>query len=182
MTKSQGDTSLIRSNLGSVAFDQGNLELAERDWLDALAIGATNVHALDSLALLRRLQHRYFESLDYSERALRLRPEDTFGHINLAATLAEMGRTAEADWQFREATALSPLSTNAHNTYGQFLLAEGHSGEARAEYERSVSADFNTDAYDQLGDIYLGWRDLPRAEMAFRGALSGNAFDSHAHF
>src|SRR5579863_767786 len=174
--ESQGDTSLIRSNLGSVAFDRGDLELAERDWLDALAIGATNVHALDSLALLRRLQRRYFESLDYSERALRIRPEDTFGHINLAVTLAAMGRTAEADWQFREATTLSPLSTNAHNTYGQFLLAEGHSEEARAEYERSVSADFNTDAYDQLGDIYLTWEDLPRAERAFRNALSGNVF------
>jgi tetratricopeptide (TPR) repeat protein len=33
-----------------------------------------------------------------------------------------------------------------------------------------------------LGDIYLAWQDFPRAEKAFRHALAGNAFDSHAHF
>jgi protein O-mannosyl-transferase len=180
--ETQGDTSLIRSNLGSVAFDRGNLELAEHDWLDALAMGPTNIHALDSMALLRQIQHRYLESMDYSAKALRIRPEDTFGHVVLAATLAAMDRAPEAESHFRTATTLSPLSTNAHNTYGKFLLTQGRSEDARAEYERSVDADFNTDAYDQLGDIYLAWQDFPRAEKAFRHALTGNAFDSHAHF
>jgi Tfp pilus assembly protein PilF len=180
--ETQGDTSLIRSNLGSIAFDRGNAAMAEREWLDALAIGPTNVYALDSLALLRQTQHRYLEAVDYSERALRVRATFTVGHINLAETLAAMGRTAEADWQFRIATALSPLSPQAHNGFGKFLLAQGRSEDARAEYERSVDADFNTEAYDQLGDIYLDWQDFPRAEKAFRHALTGNAFDSHAHF
>lgn len=180
--ETQGDTSLIRSNLGSVAYDRGDSELAEREWLDALATGPTNVHALDSMALLRQTQHRYYESIDYSTRALRIRPEDTFGHVVFAVTLAAMGRAAEADWQFRTATGLSPLSTNAHNTYGKFLLIQGRSEDARAEFERSVDADFNTDAYDQLGDIYLAWQDFPRSEKAFRHALAGNTFDSHAHF
>ena len=180
--ETQGDMSLIRSNLGSIALDRGNLQLAERDWLDALATGPTNVHALDSMALLRQMQHRYFEAMDYSARALRTRPEDTYGRVTLAETLAAMGRAAEADWQFRIAAALSPLSTSAHNSYGKFLLAQGRLEDARAQYERSVDADFNADAYDQLGDIYLDWKDLPRAEKAFRHALTGNPFDSHAHF
>ncbi len=180
--ESQGDTSLIRSNLGSVAFDRGKSELAERDWLDALTTGPTNTHALDSMAVLRLVQHRNAESLDYSGRALRLRFEDSFGHVTRAVTLASIGRDAEADWQFRIATALAPLSTNARNAYGKFLLAQGRSEDARAQYERSVDADFNTDAYDQLGDIYLDWQDFPRAENAFRNALTGNKFDSHAHF
>jgi len=180
--ETQGDTSLIRGNLGSVAYERGNSELAEKDWLDALAIGATNVHALDSMAIVRRDQHRYSESVDYSERALRIRPEDTFGHVNLGVTLAAMGRAAEADWQFRTAITLSPLSTNAHNTYGKFLLLQGRSEEARAQFERSVNADSNTEAYDLLGEIFLAWQDLPRAENAFRQALAGNEFDSRAHF
>ncbi len=178
----QGDASLIRSNLGSVEFDRGNSQLAERDWLDAIATGPTNTHALDSLALLRQTQHRYFEALDYSSRALRIRPADSFGRVTLAETLAAMGRNQEADWQFRIAITLSPLSTSAHNSYGKFLLAQSRSEDARAQFEQSVAADFNTDAYDQLGDIYLDWQDFPRAEKAFRHALAGNAFDSHAHF
>jgi tetratricopeptide (TPR) repeat protein len=178
----QGDASLIRANLGSVAFDRGNLKLAEQDWLDALATGPTNVHALDSMALLRRSQNRYGESLDYSAKALRARPEDTFSHVNLGVTLAAMRRTSEAEEQLRKATALAPLSTNAHNTYGKFLLLQGRVDEARTEFERSADADFSTDAYDGLGDIFLGGQDFPRAERSFRKALSGNPSDAQAHF
>lgn len=180
--ETQGDTSLMRANLGSIAFHQGNVDLAERDWQDALATAPTNLHAMDSLALVRRLQHRYAESLDYSQRALRIRPDDSFGHINLAVTLSELGRAAEADWHFRLATTLSPLSTNAHNAYGQFLLIQGRPEEARAEFQRSADADFNIDAYNELGDLFLAAQDFPRAEIAFRNVLSRNAYDSHAHF
>lgn len=120
--------------------------------------------------------------MDYSGRALRIRPEDSLGHVTLAETLAATGRVVEADWHFRIATSLSPLSTSAHNSYGKFLLLQGRSEDARTEYERSASADFNTDAYKQLGNIYLTWQDFPRAEKAFRHALAGDAFDSQAHF
>ena len=181
-TETQDDSSVIRTNLGSTAIDRGNWELAEREWLDALSIDPANAYALDDMALLRQRQERYFESVDYSRRALRSFPAYTTAHINLAETLAAMKRTAEADWQFRVATTLSPLSTRAHNNYGKFLLAQGRSEDARAEYERSVAADFNAEASDQLGDIYFAWQDFPRAEKAYRKALVANQFDTHAHF
>ena len=178
----QGETSMIRSNLGAGEFNRGDTAGAEHDWLLALSLGPSNVFALDNLALLRREQHRYLEAIDYSRRALRLRPMYTIAHVNLAQTLAAMGRSTEADWEFRVATALSPLSTHAHNEYGKFLLAEARVTEARAEYERSAGADFSSDAYDQLGDIYRNAQELPRAEQTYRHALTVNAFDSHAHF
>ena len=178
----QGETSLIRSNLGSGEFNRGDEAGAEHDWLLALSLGPSNVFALDNLALLRREQHRYLEALDYSRRALRLRPMYTIAHVNLAQTLAAMGRSTEADWEFRVAAALSPLSTRAHNEYGKFLLGEARVTEARAEYERSAEADFSSDAYDQLGDIYRDAQDFPRAEKTYRHALAANPFDSQAHF
>lgn len=181
-TDTQDDSSVIRTNLGSIAINRGNLELAEREWLQALAMDPTNAYALDDMALLRQRQQRYLESVDYSRRALRNLPAYTTAHVNLAETLAAMKRSAEADWEFRVATTLSPLSTRAHNNYGKFLLAQGRSEEARAEYERSAAADFNAEASDQLGDIYLSWRDFPRAEKAFRRSLAGNQFDTRAHF
>ena len=177
-----GETSVIRTNLGSMAINRGNYNLAEHDWLAALALDPANPYALDDMALLRQRQERYVEALDYSRRALRLLPAYTTAHLNLAETLAAMKRNTEAEWQFRVATALSPLSTHAHNNYGKFLLAQGRSEDARAEYERSAAADANAEAYDQLGDIYLGWQDYPRAESAFRHALAGNQFDTRAHF
>jgi Tfp pilus assembly protein PilF len=178
----QGETSMIRSNLAANAFNRGDPAEAERNWLMSLSLGPSDVFALNNMALLRRTQHRYFEALDYARRALRLRPMYTEAHLNLAQILVEMGCTEEADWEFRVATALSPLSTTARNSYGKFLLAEGRAGEARAQFERSAAADFTTDACDHLGEMYLADHDLPRAEKIFRRALAGNAFDTHAHF
>lgn len=177
-----GETSVTRTNLGSMAINRGDYVLAEHEWLSALAMDPTNAYALDDMALLRQRQDRNLEAVDYSRRALRILPAYTTAHLNLAETLAAMKCNAEAEWQFRVATALSPLSTRAHNNYGKFLLAQGRSGDARAEYERSASADANREAYDQLGDIYLRWQDYPRAESAFRNALKGNQFDTRAHF
>lgn len=133
------------------------------------------------MAILRRQQNRYAESLDYSWRALRARPVFANGHVDLAETLVLMGRPAEAEWQFRIATAISPLSTRAHNSYGKFLYEAGRLDDARTEFERSARADPTLDAYDRLGDIYLTWQDRPRAEQAFRNALRINPFDGHAH-
>ena len=116
----------------------------------------TNIHALDSLALLRQIQRRFDESMDYSTRSLQIRSERHLRSYRVRCDAGRGGRAAEAETQFRTATALSPLSTNAYNVYGKFLLTQGRSEDARYEYERSVDADFNTDAYDQLGDIYLG--------------------------
>jgi Tfp pilus assembly protein PilF len=93
-----------------------------------------------------------------------------------------MDRTAEADWQFRIARAISPLSTRAHNAYGEFLYSSERLEEARDEFERSVQVDPTLDAYDRLGDIYVTLQDRKKAETAFRGALTVNNFDSHAHF
>ena len=178
----EGDASLIRANLGSVAFDRGNQQEAESDWLDALATAPNNVHALDSLAMLRRGQNRYAESLDYSAQALKFKPVDTFAHINLGVTLAALGRTAAAEEQFRTAITLAPLSVPAHNTYGKFLLLQGRAPEARDEFARSADADFSADAYDGLGDIDLGAGDVARAEEEFHRALGGNSSDGHAHY
>jgi Tfp pilus assembly protein PilF len=181
-TLEQGDASLIRNNLGAIYFNNGNLNGAEHEWLEALAAGPTNAFALDNLALLRQRQRRFAESLDYSWRALRARPNYMMGHLNLAETLEQMDRVAEAEWQYRIATAISPLSTRAHNTYGEFLFDSERLEDARIEYERSANVDPTGEAYDRLGDIYQAMEDRSRAEPAFRQALALNTYDSHAHF
>lgn len=179
--KEQPDATLMTSDLGAVYFNNGDLPRAEHEWLKALSTGSNNVFALDNLALLRQRQRRFDESLDYSGRALRIRPTYVAAHLNLAETLVQMGRLAEAEWQFRMATTLSPLSARAHNNYGKFLFDAGRLDQARTQYERSVAADDTTEAYDHLGDIYFRWQDFPRAEHAYRHGIALNPFDSHAH-
>ncbi len=178
---SQGDANFIRSDLGGVFFDRGDYAAAEREWLEALSGNPTSAYPLDNMALLRQRQHRYAESIDYSWRALRAAPVYTIVHVHLAETLVLLGRVGEAEWQFRIATTLSPLSTRALNSYGKFLFDAGRLEDARGEYERSAAVDASSEAFDRLGDIYLGWKDTPRAEQAFRRAIGVDPFDGHAH-
>ena len=112
--QSQGDASLVRSDLGAVYFNHGNLARPRANGRRHFPTDPQRLR-LDNMALLRQHQHRYLESLDYSCRALRGRPAYTMAHVNLAETLADLGRDAEAEWQFRIATTLTPLSTRAHN-------------------------------------------------------------------
>jgi tetratricopeptide (TPR) repeat protein len=181
-TLEQGDASLIRNNLGALYFNENNLDGAEQEWLEALGAGPENAFALDNLALLRHRQKRYIESVDYSRRALRARRSFMMAHLNFAETLAEMGRTGEAEWQFRISTTLSPLSTRAHNAYGEFLFDSERLDDARIEFERSIAVDPTTDAFNRLGDIYQLSQDRLRAEQAFRRAIALDPFNSHAHF
>ena len=70
LNSQQDDSSLIRTNLGTIFFDKGDLANAEHEWLEALAAGPNNVFVLGDLGLLRTRQHRYNESVDYfSSRA-----------------------------------------------------------------------------------------------------------------
>ena len=179
--ESQSDATLIRTDLGGILFFRGDYTGAEREWLEALSTSPNNSFALDNMALLRQHEHRYAESIDYSSQALRTTPVYTIEHLHLAETLTLMGRAAEAESQFRIATALSPLSTRALNGYGKFLFEAGRMVNARTEYERSAAVDATSEAYDRLGDIYLGWQDSPRAEQAFRRAIGVDPFDGHAH-
>ncbi len=178
----QSDASLVRADLGAVLYNQKQFEAAGREWLAALASGPTNAFALDNMALLRRHEGRYIEAEDFSRRALRARREFMTAHLDLAETLVLMGRNDEAEWQFRIATALTPLSVRAHNEFGDFLLGENRTEDARIEYERSVAVDVSTEAYVQLGKIYLTMQDTPRAERAFRNALDADSFNSEARF
>ena len=181
-TLEQGDTSMIRNNLGAIYFNNGDLDRAEHEWLEALSAGPTNPFSLDNLGLLRQRQRRYAESLDYSQRALRARPNYMMGHLNLAETLAQMDRIAEADWQYRIATAISPLSTRAHNNYGEFLFDTERIEESRIEFESSAAIDPSEEAYDRLGDIYQVLADPANAEIAYRRSIALNIYDPHSHF
>ena len=181
-TLEQGDASLIRNNLAAIYFNNGDLDRAEHEWLEALGAGPMNAFALDNLALLRQRQQRYVESLEYSQRSLRARPNYVMGHLNLAETLTRMDRPVEAEWQYRVATAISPLSIRAHNNYGKFLFDSERLQDAQIQYERSLSIDPSEEAYDRLGDIFQASNDSSRAEAAYRNAVALNIYDPHAHF
>jgi Tfp pilus assembly protein PilF len=176
------DSSLIRSNLGAVYFNRGDTTAAEREWIQALAAGPRNVFTLADFGLLRQRQGRYFESQDFFERTLRIRPDYMEAHLLYAEMLESIHRDVEANWQYRLAVTLDPYSSYAHTAYGQFLFKQDRLEDAKTQLEAAAGEDPVSDAYDGLGDIYLRWGQPAQAEQSFRLAVKYEPFDSHAHF
>jgi protein O-mannosyl-transferase len=176
------DSSLMRSNLGTLYFNGGNAAAAEREWTQALAEGPRNVFTLCNFGILRAQQGRYAESFQFFERAIRIRPDYMIAHLQYAQDLAVVGRDLEADWQYRLAVTLDPHSAEAHTDYGVFLVAHERPDDAQRQFLAAVREDPSDAAYDGLGDIYLRWNQMPQAEQSFRAALAIDSYDSRAHF
>jgi Tfp pilus assembly protein PilF len=178
----QPDAQVIHTNLGVDYADSGDWSAAEREWILALGPGKPSAATLNNLGLLRKNQKRYNEAADLFEQATQLRPKYMDPYKNRAEMYAEMGRLADADGQFQQAVSLAPLDTNARNSYGHFLLRQGRTSEAREQFARSVEADANWEAYDNLGDLDLAAGDSQKARADYQAALALNPIDNRAYF
>jgi Tfp pilus assembly protein PilF len=177
----QPDAQLIRTNLGALDWDRGDTDDAEREWLASLGPARPFVSTLNNLGMLRTRQKRYPEAIDFFQRAIRERPLFSAAHMNLAAAYVATEQAAEADHEFRAAVTLAPLSTDARNAYGHFLLDQGREAEAQEQFRLSVDADANDDAQENLAEIFSRAGDGDRAQAAFTAALALNPFNGRAH-
>jgi Tfp pilus assembly protein PilF len=178
----QPHAQIIRTNLGVVYFERGNLAAAEREWLASLGPRRPYASTLNNLGLLRSRQKRYDEAISYFERALQERPNYVSPYGNLARVYVEMGRLDDAEIAFQKAVDMAPLNTAIRNEFGQFLLNQNRKAEAKVQFILSAQADPNAEAQTQLGKLLAANGEIAAARAAFRGAVSLDPFDSRAHF
>jgi tetratricopeptide (TPR) repeat protein len=178
----QPDAQLIRTNLGVIYFDRGNLAAAERQWLASLGPKKPYASTLNNLGLLRARQKRYDEAITYFQQAIRDRPKYVSPHKNLAKAYWDLGRDEDADREYRLAVELAPLSVAARNEYGKFLLDHGRPEEAFEHYTQSAQADPNAEALVHLAQILAAKGNHGSAQEAYREAIALEPFDSRARF
>ncbi len=173
---------IIRTNLGVVYFDRGDLPGAEREWTASLSPGRPYASTLSNLGLLRLQQKRYDEAEHFLEQAIAERPKFMSPHKNLAKVYTETGRDADAEREYRLAVELAPLSAGARNEFGQYLLDRGRPAEAQEQFTISAQADPNSEAQVNLGKLLASGGDLERARAAYLSAVALDPFDSRARF
>ena len=176
------DAYLILNNLGTVYWQQGNLDKAESTWRRVLSMNPNHADVLNNLGLLASRRHQYEEAVGFFQRAILARPNLGDPHLNLAETYMKMGQTAPAEAQLRAAVALSPLNTRALNTLGQFLAEQGRSKEAEEQFRASLRIEPSVLACDFLGMLDIHRHAWEAAERDFRAALGLDESDSNAHF
>jgi tetratricopeptide (TPR) repeat protein len=98
---------------------------------------------------------RYAEALEATERALELRPKDSFLHYRLGTALRGLKRHDEALVALKRAHGLAPANTQVALTYGECLSDLGRHGEALAILDRFVDADTTQDVRYARGKVRL---------------------------
>jgi len=109
--------------------------------------------------------------LDF-EAGLRANPGSIDARLNLARTLAQLGRGAEAIVHYREIARARPDRVDARLRLARLLLENGEGTEAARELEElAAAAPHLPEAHSELGRALLSLRKPDLAAQAFRKAL-----------
>ena len=176
------DAHVIRSNLGSVYFDLGQVLRAGREWEIALAGKPDNVVTMNALGMLYTQQGRYAQARAMLQRAIAAKPLWGPAHYNYGLLLQKTGDTNSALDEFKSAVQLSPLDATARRTYGDALLATGKLDEAEAQLKSAVDLEPSLEALQSLTQVYLRQEKYDLAEIFLRRTVEEYAIDSAAHF
>jgi tetratricopeptide (TPR) repeat protein len=131
------------------------------------------------VALLEQFKHA--EGAEQFRRALKLDPQLSLAHINLAVALYNV---PDADAAARAASAALALAPGAPQPlYIQALIARSRNqtDEAVAGFRRVIEFDpRDTGANVNLGQLYAQQRNYREAERAFRAALDSEPYNTTA--
>jgi protein O-mannosyl-transferase len=176
------DAHIIRSNLGGVYFDSGQVQRAGREWEIALAGKPDNVVTMNALGMLYTQEGKYADALAMFQRAIAARPLWGTAHYNYGLLLQKTGETNRALDEFRSAVQLSPLDATARRRYGEALLATGKLDEAEAQLKFAVDLEPSLEALRSLTQVFLQMEKYDRAEIFLRRIVKEFPYDSSAHF
>jgi protein O-mannosyl-transferase len=114
-----------------------------------IAVGVT-------YGVLTYARNQDFESTERIWRdTVEKRPRNSRARLNYGVSLADLGRTADAEGQLREAVRLKDTNAAAHLNLGAMLASRGRAEEGIGHLERALALDPTyTAAYRNLGEAY----------------------------
>ncbi|WP_233989146.1 tetratricopeptide repeat protein [Polynucleobacter sp. IMCC 30228] len=122
-----------------MALENGNLIGAESLLQQFIRAQPKNSAALHLMGVVCGLAKRHAEAIQYFRKAVKLTPNDSELHYNLAKALSDSQHDREALQHHQTATRLAPDNVNAWVNYGKCLDHLGKSNEALTCYEKAIS-------------------------------------------
>jgi len=153
------------------SLQSGNLSEAARRLEPLVAADPKNSVFRGLLAEAYRRQKDYPRAIALYRRAVADAPADPDARYNLAVTLQEAGRAAEARQALEEAIRRDSSRPEAHNGLGIALAAEGNLLQALDQFDRAVELDpRDARAQNNRGNILRQLGRVEEAERAYRRA------------
>ncbi|HEX7229204.1 MAG TPA: tetratricopeptide repeat protein, partial [Candidatus Binatia bacterium] len=106
---------------------------------------------------------------------LKLNPDSSIAHYNLARFLASRGERERAITHYRKAISIRPNDAEAHNNLGLLLALNGQTEESLRELEAAVQSDPGyAKAFFNLGRVYARSGELDKAVENYQQAIRLN--------
>lgn len=114
---------------------------------------------------------------------LKLDPNSSIAHYNLAKFLANQGRQTEAIAHYRGALSIRPDDADAHNNLGLLLAVGGNTEEGLKEFQTAAQIDpRDAKAFFNLGRIYAREGELEKAIENYNQAVKLNPNQADIRF
>jgi tetratricopeptide (TPR) repeat protein len=125
----------------------GQLDQAKNVINEQLLRDSSNVEAFNLLGIIFTNEKNYTEALDAFQQALKLKPNSTSTHNNLANLYVAQQKPDLAQKEFDRVLQIAPANREANYNLGLLLMAEGSPLPAIAHFQRvhpqSVETQFN---------------------------------------
>jgi Tfp pilus assembly protein PilF len=126
-------------------------------WLHAVDVTKDNFFAEENLSAALLVADRSAEALPHLQNAIRIRPSDPAGHLNLAGVLTLSGRSRDAISEYEIAlprVSDPSMLVVAYETLGRLYGEVGNYAKARESYQHALQIDpQRTTARDGLAQI-----------------------------
>ncbi|MDH3349971.1 MAG: tetratricopeptide repeat protein [Gammaproteobacteria bacterium] len=143
---------------------QGQLEAAEKAYLQALDLDLSNEFALNLMGVICIKRSQNEKAVEYLQQALSVNSADTETHNNLGLAYKGLKKFAEARQEFEHSLALNAAQPVTLNNLGNVLAAVDRHDEAIRYFESALA--INPDYVDCLNNLSVSLKEVGRLDQA----------------
>jgi predicted O-linked N-acetylglucosamine transferase (SPINDLY family) len=152
---------------------QGQLEAAREQYLQALAATPLHFDALHLLGVIAHQQKNSAEAVRLIEQALATGVQLPIAYLNLGLAYGALQQWSQAARSYQQLLQFEPQHAQAHSLLGEALANEGDTSGAIAAFERACAFDpGSVQAHFNLGTTQATAGDLEASIQALRSALA----------
>jgi tetratricopeptide (TPR) repeat protein len=172
----------LLTNLGTIAFQKGNLEVGIEIIARSLRIDPNQAGALNNQGNALQQLKRLDEALISYDRAIALRPDYAEAYCNRAHALRSLNRLEEALDSYDRAIGLKSDYAEAYFYRGSILRDLNRPDQALASFGRVIALrPDHADAHFEYANLLLGLNRLDEAVASYDRAIVLHPEDSQAY-
>jgi len=155
------------------SFQAGNIDEAETLLIVVLKSQPKNFDALHILGVIKGIKNRHREALDFFKKALRVDPNNSYLHSNIAKAFSEIGDNEGALKYNLNVANLSPNNPEGWVNYGKSLLSLKRVKDALGAIDKAIAIEpDHAEAWSNRGIALIDLKSCEEAVISFDKAIA----------